>query len=133
MIGRCSILLCRVHSWPRGSTSAIKNTGTPITHATALNGSSSTLKEAIERTQGYCPPTPPSIHVPKLGYHSEVHYYPHSHFQSHFSETLLGGEPGYEVESSESLSKGTDFIYNSMWRSSSLRVLSKTVEVMKGN
>lgn len=39
-------------------------------------------------------------------------------------------EGGYRTESSQSLSKGTDFIANRVWRSSRLEVLSKVVEVV---
>lgn len=41
-----------------------------------------------------------------------------------------GGEAGPKIENTESLSKGADFISNSLWRCLNVRALSKTVEVM---
>lgn len=44
---------------------------------------------------------------------------------------IIRGDAGPKTES---LTKGTDFICNRVWRSSNLRKLSKTVEVvLKGN
>lgn len=124
-----SYMLLRLHvlgmwAWEAGVTSAYPTHGTEtlLVHSATENysclsssGSSSTLGER-------CKFPPRYILVSKLGCHSIVSRYPCS--QTHGSES-------YTIESSTSLSKVTNFICNNVWKISSLRIFSKTVEVVK--